>query len=93
MREPVRFPYRFGLGYKARLGIFVQNLKHTFACRASGLHQLIQLMQAADGIVKKCHQHQDPDQIAQLQAAGQNVVTTKAQHEQRANCFEHRHRW
>ena len=49
-------------------------------------------MQPADRIIKKCHEHQDPDQIAQLQAAGQNSVTTKAQHEQRTDCFEHRHR-
>ena len=47
---------------------FIENFKHPFACRAAGLHQLIQLVQPADRIVKKCREHQERDEIANLHA-------------------------
>src|SRR5215470_2993472 len=68
-RDPVRFPCRLDDYCNARLGVFIENLEDTFACRSPSLHQLIQLMQPADRIIKKCCEHQNRDQLAELQAA------------------------
>src|SRR5262249_30266151 len=91
-REPVRFP-RLDPRYNARLDVFVENLKHAFTGSASGLHELIKLMQSADRIVEERRQHKKRNEIAHLQRPRQHSVTAEPHYEQRADRFEHRHRW
>ena len=59
-------------GYKSRLRAFVNNLEHAFAGGASGLHELIKLMQFPDRFIKKSGEHQKSDEITELHRAGQN---------------------
>ena len=49
-------------------------------------------MQSADWIVKKCREHKERDQIADLHPARQDGATPKPKHEHRAKRLEHRHR-
>jgi hypothetical protein len=79
-------------GCKTWLDPFVENFKHAFACRASSLHKLIKLVQPPDRIVKKCREHKERDEIANLHCACQNGVTAKAKQEHRADRLKHRHR-
>src|SRR5436190_4136808 len=79
-------------GYSTRLDWFVKNFKHALACRPSSLHKLIKLVQPADWIVKKCREHKECDQIADLHCARQNGATAEPKHEYRADCLKHRHR-
>src|SRR6202011_2121907 len=70
----------------------IQNFKHPLAGSASRLHQLVELMQSADWIVKERSQHEKGDQIAKLHRAGEHSATAKREHDHSAQRFEHRHR-
>ena len=76
----------------ARLNWFVKNLKHTFARGPPGLHKLIELMQPARRIVQECRQHEEGDQVAKLQGAGEHGVTPEREYNYRTARFEYRHR-
>ena len=78
--------------HQSGLRRFVEDFKYAFACRTSGLYKLIELMQPADWIVKKCGQHKKSDQIADLHCAHQNGVAAKPQHQYRSDRLKHRHR-
>src|SRR5207302_10611335 len=82
-----------GGGCPTRLHWFVETLKHAFSGSASGLHKLIQLMQTADRIIEKRRQHKKRTEITQLHRTRQHSATAEGHHEQRADRFEHRHRW
>src|SRR5436309_9876396 len=79
-------------GDNAWLAGFIKNLKYAFTRRAPGLDKLIELMQPADRIVKKCRQQEKGDQITDLHRACQCCVTAKPENEQCADRFKHRHR-
>src|SRR4029450_5371521 len=59
-------------GDSARLRGFVTNLEHAFAGSASGLHELIKLMQFPNRFIKKSAEHEKSNEIAELHRAGQN---------------------
>src|SRR4029077_10054119 len=91
--EAVSFLYRIFFGVNAGFHRFIENLEHAFTGSASGLHELIKLMQSADWIIEERRQHENRNEIAQLHRPRQHSLTAKADHEQRADGFEHRHRW
>ena len=56
------------------LNWFVHNFENALARGASGLNQLIELMQFANRFVKKTGQHQKRDKVAELHRAAQHVT-------------------
>ena len=78
--------------YPTGLDPFIKNFKNTFACGASSLHKLVELMQPADWIVKKCREHKERDQIADLHPTRQDGATPKPKNQYGAKRLEHRHR-
>src|SRR6476619_8054746 len=64
----------------AGLNRLVDDFENALAGRASGLHQLIELMQFADWFVKKTGQDEKRCQVAELHRAGEDRARTDPNH-------------
>src|SRR5437763_14388449 len=77
---------------QSRLLWFIQDLEHSLACSAAGLHQLVELMQTRDRLVEKTDQSEEGDQLTDLDSAMDDSAGTEHYRQHQTDRGEENHR-
>ena len=75
------------------LNRFIDDLEHALAGRASGLHQLIELMQFINRFIQKSREHKKADEVTRLHDAAQHCSRAHPKGKYNSDRTDEIHRW